>query len=192
MESSTRPVPPSRAVTLVVGPGLSGAEAEVGQLRHLHRRVESLEGDQATAERAMSALDGVWLAHIAAHGTFRSDSPLFSSLNLRDGPLTVYDLDRLRRPPYRIILSACDVGGGEAVGSDELLGLVSSLLGLGSTGVLAAAVAVNDRAAVPMMTRIHAELAAGASLAESWLAARVEATEPLAVATAASFTAWGV
>ena len=36
----------------------------------------------ATARRVLGALDGAPLAHIAAHGTFRADSPLFSSLRM--------------------------------------------------------------------------------------------------------------
>ena len=44
----------------------------------------------------LTALDGAWLAHIAAHGIFRADSPLFSSLRMHDGPLTVYDFEQLR------------------------------------------------------------------------------------------------
>ena len=49
--------------------------------------------------RVLAALDGAWLAHIAAHGRFRADSPLFSSLRMHDGPLTVYDFEQLHRAP---------------------------------------------------------------------------------------------
>ena len=30
----------------------------------------------ATAARVLDAIDGAWLVHIAAHGSFRADSPL--------------------------------------------------------------------------------------------------------------------
>jgi CHAT domain len=60
------------------------------------------------AVRNTSGLDGARLAHIAAHGVFRSDNPMFSHLRLVDGPLTVYELERLARPPRTVILSACD------------------------------------------------------------------------------------
>jgi hypothetical protein len=190
--AATRPVPTDRRVALIVGPGLSGAEAEVAALEDLHRDVIVLHGGDATAERTIGSLEGAWLAHIAAHGSFRSDSPLFSSLALDDGPLTVHDLDRLEQAPYRVLLSACDVGAGEAVGSDELLGVVTSLLALGTTGVLASVVPVNDLAAVPVMVRTHVDLGRGRTLAEASLAARTEAAgDPLAAATAASFTPWG-
>ena len=108
-----------------------------------------LADSEATAEKVLAALDGAWLAHIAAHGTFRADSPLFSSLRMHDGPLTVYDFEQLRRAPYRLVLSSCDSGVLAPAGADELLGLVSSLLPLGTAGIIAAIVPLNDYAVVP-------------------------------------------
>ena len=91
------------------------------------------DGD-AVAEQVMAAMDGAWLVHMAAHGTFRADSPLFSAIELDDGPLTVYDLERLKQAPYRVVLSSCDSAVGVAVGADELLGLVSALISLAPRG----------------------------------------------------------
>jgi CHAT domain-containing protein len=82
-----------------------------------------LANSGATAETVLDALDGAWIAHIAAHGIFRADSPLFSSLHMYDGPLTVYDFERLQRAPHRLVLSSCDSGVGAPAGADELLGL---------------------------------------------------------------------
>ena len=73
----------------------------------------------ATAADVLAALDGAWLAHIAAHGTFRADNPMFSSILLDDGPLTVHDFERLGRTPYRLVLSSCDSGVVATVGTDE-------------------------------------------------------------------------
>ena len=98
-----------------------------------------LDDAAATADKVLSALDGAWLAHIAAHGIFRADSPLFSSLRMHDGPLTVYDFERLHRAPYRLVLSSCEGGVLAPAGANELLGLVSSLLPLGTAGIIAAA-----------------------------------------------------
>jgi AbrB family looped-hinge helix DNA binding protein len=79
----------------------------------------------------LAAIDGAGLAHIAAHGTFRADSPMFSSLRLDDGPMTVHDLERLRRAPFRLILPSCESGLLVPASADELLGLASALLPLG-------------------------------------------------------------
>ena len=140
----------------------------------------------------LGALDGAWLAHIAAHGTFRADNPLFSSIQLDDGPLTVHDFERLGRAPHRMILSSCDSGIAAPVGADELLGLVSSLVPLGAAGIVASVVPVNDPAAVPLMLALHAALRGGATLPEALLAARADAaSDPQAAATAHSFLALG-
>jgi tetratricopeptide (TPR) repeat protein len=166
-------VPPSRRqVTLARGPGLLTDGAEVPLVAQLYDDVTVLSGDEATAGRVLSALDGAWLAHIAAHGRFRADSPLFSSLRMHDGPLTVYDFEQLRRAPYRLVLSSCDSGVLAPVGADELLGLVSSLLPLGMAGIIAGVVPLNDQAVVPLMVTLHRYLRAGQSLAESMLSVR--------------------
>jgi tetratricopeptide (TPR) repeat protein len=160
--------PPSRRhVTLARGPGLLTDGAEVPLVARLYDDVTVLSGGDATASRLLSALDGAWLAHIAAHGRFRADSPLFSSLRMDDGPLTVYDFEQLRRAPYRLVLSSCDSGVLTPTGADELLGLVSSLLPLGTAGIIAGVVPLNDRVVVPLMVDLHRCLRSGQSLAES-------------------------
>jgi tetratricopeptide (TPR) repeat protein len=183
--------PGRRRVTVVRGPGLVTEGAEVPEVARQYGDVTVLSDGEATASRVLSALDGVWLAHIAAHGRFRADSPMFSSLHLHDGPLTVYDFEQLRRAPYRLVLSSCDSGVLAPVGADELLGLVSSLLPLGTAGIIAGVVPLNDRAVVPLMVSLHSHLRAGQSLAESLCGVRMGVTDPIQQATAVSLIALG-
>jgi len=192
LRARRRHPPAQRRVALVAGPRLATRGAEIAQLRDRYPDAVLLGQGSATAGDVLRALDGAWLAHIAAHGTFRADNPLFSSIQLDDGPLTVHDLERLGRAPYRIVLSSCDSGVAAPVGADELLGLVSSLVPLGAAGIVASIVPVNDRAAVPLMVALHDALQKEVTLAEALLAAR-EATvgDPLAEATAHSFLALG-
>ena len=185
--------PPSdRRVVLVLGPGLSSGRAEVLRLAKEYPDATVLADGDATAENVLRELDGAWIAHIAAHGTFRSDSPLFSSLRLDDGPLTVYDFERLRRAPYRMVLSSCDSGLAKPVGADELLGLSSSLIPLGAAGILASVVPVNDPATAPLMLALHDNLRAGQPLAAAYAAARHgTGGDPVADAAGRSFVALG-
>jgi tetratricopeptide (TPR) repeat protein len=171
---ATRP-PARRHVLLASGPGLVTGGAEVPLVSPLYPDVTVLSGAQATAERVLAGLDGAWLGHIAAHGTFRADSPLFSSLRLHDGPLTVYDFEQLGRAPYRLVLSSCDSGMLAPAGADELLGLASSLLPLGTAGIVAGVVQLNDHALVPLMVHLHECVAAGQSLAEAACSVRRDA-----------------
>jgi hypothetical protein len=125
--------PPGGDRVLVVrGPGLPGAAAETAGVAGRYAGATVLDGGDATSGRVLAALDGCGLAHLAAHGTFRSDSPLFSSLRLADGPLTVHDLERLRRAPRRLVLPSCDSAQLAPAGADELLGLAAALLPLGT------------------------------------------------------------
>ncbi|MFF8097832.1 CHAT domain-containing protein [Streptomyces sp. NPDC016675] len=151
-----------------------------------------LEGDEARVPRVLRELDGAASAHIAAHGTFRADSPLFSSLRMADGPLIVHDFERLDRSPYRIILSCCDTARFASVGADELLGLVTALLPLGTAGVVACCAPVNDAAVVPLMLALHKGLDAGLSLAEALRDARAALPgDAVHQATGWAFSAFG-
>ena len=126
--------PDEDRVVLIGGPRLLTGDAEVRALTGQYPDATVLADGDATADRVMAAIDGAWLVHMAAHGTFRDDSPLFSAIELADGPLTVYDLERLKQAPYHVVLSSCSSAVGVAVGADELPGLVSALISLGSAG----------------------------------------------------------
>ena len=192
MRAHAAPPPGRRHVTLARGPGLVTDGAEVPLVAQMYDDVTVLSGGEATAARVLSALDGAWLAHIAAHGSFRADSPLFSSLRMHDGPLTVYDFEQLHRAPYRLVLSSCDSGVLAPAGADELLGLVSSLLPLATAGIIAGVVPLNDHAVVPVMVDLHRCLRAGQSLAEAMCSVRRDlAGDLIQQATAASFVTLG-
>ncbi len=192
MRARTASPPDHRHVALARGPGLASDGAEVPLVARLYDDVTMLAGGEATADKVLYALDGAWLAHIAAHGIFRADSPLFSSLHLHDGPLTVYDFEQLQRAPYRLVLSSCESGVLAPAGANELLGLVSSLLPLGTAGILAALGPLNDQAVVPLMVDLHQHLRTGQTLAQAACNVRRGLTgDPVQYATAASLVALG-
>jgi len=191
LQARAVPPPDRQDPVFVRGPGL-GTGSEIPPLAADYPHATVLGPGTATARRVLTALDGAGLAHIAAHGTFRADSPLFSSLRMDDGPLTVYDLERLRRAPYRVIFSSCDSGVLAPAGADELLGLAHTLAPLGTAGIVASVVPVNDQATATLMVALHRHLRGGASLAEALRLAR-DGTErePVLAATAWSFLALG-
>ncbi len=177
---------------LVCGPDLESGGHEISRLSATYPAARVLKDDSATASAVLKAIDGSSLAHLAAHGRFRADSPMFASLRLADGPLTVYDFQQLQRAPYRIVLPCCDSGALQPVGADELLGLTTALLPLGTAGIVATIVPVNDTATVPLMCALHAALRSGATMAESLATARKAMSgQPTELATAWSFVALG-
>jgi len=183
--------PATRRVVLVGGPHLSTGGTEVRRLAERYPDAVVLADGDATSERVLAAMDGAWLVHVAAHGTFRADSPLLSALELDDGPLTVYDLERLGRAPHRVVLSSCNSAVGAPSGADELLGVVSALMALGSAGVVASVVPVDDPGTVPFMLELH-RLMPDVPLAEALaLARRSVRDDPAARTAAGSFIALG-
>ncbi|MGX1403318.1 tetratricopeptide (TPR) repeat protein [Streptomyces ambofaciens] len=181
-----------REVAGRTGGGRPGPVAVAGGGAAARGATVVLEGDDARVPRVLQELDGAALAHIAAHGTFRADSPLFSSLRMADGPLIVHDFERLDRSPYRIILPCCDTARFASVGADELLGLVTALLPLGTAGVVACTAPVNDAAVVPLMLALHKGLDAGLSLAEALRDARAALPgDAVHQATGWAFSAFG-
>jgi hypothetical protein len=151
----------SRASALIAGPRLRHSASEVLALAALYPDATVLHGRSATAAAALAALDGAALAHVACHGHFRSDSPLFSSLELGDGPLNVFELQRLRRAPEIVVLSACNLALSRLHPGDELLGLAAALLGMGTRTIVASVVPVRDTTARRLMLAFHRHLAAG-------------------------------
>jgi tetratricopeptide (TPR) repeat protein len=185
--------PPSRAV-LVAGPGIGHGTEELAQLAALYPGATSLVGAQATVAAVSVALGQADLTHVAAHGTFRADNPLFSCLHLGDGPLTVYDLEELPSVPKHVVLSACDVGTSAVAPGDELLGLAAALLALGTRSVVASVLPVPDDATRTLMVELHRRLVTGTSPAVALAEAQADMVGPLsAIAPVAvsAFTCFG-
>lgn len=159
-------------VVLVAGPDLPGAVAEVESLAVIHPSAVCIMPPASTADRVTGALAGAGLAHLACHGTLRVDNPMFSSLLLSDGPLTVQELYARGLAPHRLILAACESGAQVSYAGDEVLGFVSALLARGTAGILASTAVVPDVEAVGLMTAVHRQLARGATLATALHQAR--------------------
>jgi tetratricopeptide (TPR) repeat protein len=177
----------AKSVVIVSGPGLPGASAEVRSLRRIYPEATALGGRRARASSVTAALGRARVAHIAAHASFRADNGLWSALHLADGPLTVYELEAIRRPPELVVLSACQSGLSAVRPGDEMLGFVAALLGLGTRAVIASVVPVGDEATAPLMVALHERLHAGDPPAEAL--ARARRARPSALA--ASFVCFG-
>jgi CHAT domain-containing protein len=81
--------------------------------------------------------------------------------------LTVYDLERLRRPPAVVVLPACTAGHAAVGVGDELIGTASALPGIGVRTVIAPLTVVNDGATVSVMELLHRHLRAGSAPGEA-------------------------
>ena len=155
-------VPPSRPrVVVIAGPRLDDGPGEVEAVRSTFARARALVGPAATVAAVLDLLATADIAHVACHGQFRSDSPMFSSLELFDGPLTVYDLESVGSAPRIVVLPACNAGVAAVSVGDELIGTASALLGIGVRHVVAPVTIVNDVATVDVMRSFHRHLRDG-------------------------------
>jgi tetratricopeptide (TPR) repeat protein len=142
----------------VAGPGLRHADREVAAL---HRRWGGtlITARESTVDGVRSALDGAGVVHIAAHGRYRAEAPLYSYLELADGPLYGHDLGTA---PRLIVLSACEAA-------------LSTPLFPGTRAMIASTVPVADDHVAAVMSAFYEHLEH--SPAEALARAQVERGE---------------
>jgi hypothetical protein len=130
-----------------------------------------LLGRAATGRKLKSAAPGSRIVHIATHGVFRRDNPMFSRVRLGDSYLTLYDLYHLHLPVELLTLSGCGTGLSVVAAGDELLGLMRGLLCAGAQSLLLTLWDAHDRTTAEFMTVFYGSLAKrlhkGAALREA-------------------------
>lgn len=118
-------------------------------------------GEEANEEQLRKYGPTSRYVHIATHGFFRSDNPMFSSLRLGSAQLTLFDLYELQLPADLVTLSGCGTGLNVVVGGDELLGLVRGLLYAGARSLLVTLWDVSDRSTADFMKHFYRFLSRG-------------------------------
>ncbi len=114
------------------------------------------------------------LIHLACHGQFRPDNPMFSSLHLADGWITVQDICAQKLTAGLVTLSACETGLSEIFAGDEILGLARGFLSAGAASIVVSLWTVNDVATARLMKSFYTHLQRTASVAASLRQAQLE------------------
>ena len=140
--------------------------------RHLPG-VEVLNDGQATIGALQNASSGCYVLHLASHGLFRADNPMFSSLKLHDGWLTAADVMQLDLTGALVTLSACESGRNEVFAGDELIGLTRAFLGVGASALVVSLWLVQDETTASLMEKYYERLHDGAGPAEALRAAQL-------------------
>ena len=143
--------------------GTPNIEEEIDMLAALFPNSVKLSGDQATRENLFEAAPRARFLHLASHGYFRRDNPMFSFLKLADANLHFYSLLDLRLNAEMVTLSACHTGVNKVFPGDELHGLVRSFLYAGAPSVVSSLWAVNDRSTADFMGEMYSQIRAGAT-----------------------------
>jgi CHAT domain-containing protein len=111
-----------------------------------------LVGAEARCDELASRAGACDVVHLACHGMFRADNPMYSSLQLHDGWLTADDILGLRLDGALVTLSACESGRGQVIGGDEVLGLSRAFLGAGAASLAVSLWLVQDDTTATLMT----------------------------------------
>jgi CHAT domain-containing protein len=115
--------------------------------------------------------------HLATHGTFRQDNPMFSGIRLGNAYLSLYDLYQLKVECDLFTLSGCATGANVVASGDELLGLTRGLLHAGARSVLLTLWNVNDRSTADFMTAFYRHWQEGGSKPKALRAAMLKLRE---------------
>jgi CHAT domain-containing protein len=151
----------------VADPLIPAVEEEVRAVsRHLPG-AEVLGDERATSEALRAAASGCSVVHLACHGLFRADNPMFSSLKLHDGWLTAAEVMRLDLADALVTLSACESGRNEVFEGDEPIGLTRAFLGVGASSLVISLWLVQDEATASLMEEYYERLRDDAGPAEA-------------------------
>lgn len=146
------------AVPDAIAPSIADEARTIGRI---WPKADVIVGDAATVSELRARMTGTALVHLACHGEFRGDNPLFSGIRLADGWLTAADVMWMDLRGTQVILSCCDVGRA-ADSHGEPMGLIWSMLAAGATSVIASKWTVDDEVATLFMTQLHTQLSDGA------------------------------
>lgn len=142
-------------------------ENEIRSIAKVLPGAKQLKGKAATFGAFAAHAGSYDLLHIACHGQFRPDNPMFSSLHLADGWVTVRDLVADKIAAELVTLSACETGISKVFAGEEILGLARGFLSAGARSMIVSLWAVNDAAATEMMPQFYREIKKGVSPASA-------------------------
>ena len=152
-------------------------ENEVLAIKEIMRTANCFTGSQATFSNYRENAPKHDIIHLACHGQFRSDNPLFSSLHLADGRITVRDAADQRLSAGLVTLSACETGLNKVFAGEEIIGLARGFLSAGVRSILLTLWSVNDEATKRLMIDFYTNLQRGCSVTASLQIAQVKFIE---------------
>ena len=129
--------------------------AEVQSVASILPHAELFLDAQVTADALRKKGSQSALLHIATHGTYRQDNPMFSGIRLGDGYLNLYDLYQMRLSARHVTLSGCATGMNFVADGDELLGLQRGLFCAGAASLLLSLWDVHDLSTAELMQSFY-------------------------------------
>jgi CHAT domain-containing protein len=150
---------------------------EIGALAPLFSQAVTMLDDRASRASLFEHSASAQVLHLACHGRFRPDNPLFSALQLADGWLTVRDAYGLHLACELVTLSACETGVSALAPGDELIGLARGFFSAGAPALLVSLWTVDDEATARLMIAFYTHLQDGAGPAAALRTAQCQLLE---------------
>lgn len=147
---------------------------EVNAIARILPEAELILGEEANTAALREKGSHSRLIHIATHGNFRQDNPMFSGIRLGDAYLNLYDLYQLRLDADLVALSGCSTGMNVISHGDELLGLVRGFLFAGARSLLLTLWDVHDQSTSQFMSAFYRRFVEGQDKASALQAAMME------------------
>ncbi|HET6271666.1 MAG TPA: CHAT domain-containing protein [Bacteroidota bacterium] len=163
--SRPKETPPSTFLALVPDrASLPFAEVEVAAIpATLFSSETVLRDEQATTSELMNHAATSDVVHIAAHGNMHRWHPLFSYLQMNDGPFELHGILNLKLSSRLIVLSSCETGYGVGMMGDiaqghEVVSFPQAFLSAGASAVIAPLWIVEDEATSRLMASFYSNL----------------------------------
>ena len=150
---------------------------EVEALARILPNARLFLGDDATEDVLRTYGPQSKSVHIATHGYFRQDNPMFSSIRLGSSHLSLYDMAHLQLPVELVVLSGCATGLNVVTPGDELMGLVRGLLQAGAQSLVLSLWDVNDDSTKEFMVEFYTRLQQGHSKVDAMQIASIRLRE---------------
>jgi len=147
---------------------------EVAALKTILPEAQLFLGEDATQAVLEQHGPRSRIVHIATHGYFRQDNPMFSSIRLGDSYLSLYDLYHLKLPVELVVLSGCATGLNVIRPGDEQIGLVRGLLQAGAQSMVLSLWDVHDASTKEFMVKFYGGLQKGLTKASALQKAMIE------------------
>jgi tetratricopeptide (TPR) repeat protein len=148
-------------------------DKEIAALQKIFAGAKTLTGADASFSNYTAHAGNYEVLHLACHGQFRPDNPLFSSLHLADGFVTVRDICAQRLTAEIVTLSACETGLNKIFAGDEILGLARGFLAAGAKSLVLSLWTVSDAATTGLMKDFYTNLQRGKTVSASLRAAQL-------------------
>lgn len=138
---------------------------EVRSIAEILENAGTYFGSAATQEVLEREGPGCRIVHIATHGHFRRDNPIFSAIRLGGSYLNLYDIYRLHLPAELVTLSGCATGLNSVTPGDELIGLARGLFRAGARSLVLSLWDAHDASTAEFMSNFYSSLRQGISRA---------------------------